>query len=245
MMKFKNFCGVFATVFVTTTIILLASCSQDDDYYESDMYTLAEMGTRLGGDSEIFDDGYNQNAYIPGEVDCCGLYTLTARSVEMYGRDAFVNGGPHEALKAKDLYIKMKNYAMSHAELHWTPDSPAMPLSTIMHLSQVFKVYGKPLFSEVKCFNTLEEVQEYLSVAANRNKVKAVLLKELRHDGKEHIAHVSVSKKCFNFDGYNYVNDNYEGGTLYFQSDLDKDGNPKKGTDCNNQPYKIIGVLLK
>lgn len=51
MMKFKNFCGVFATLFVTTTIILLASCSQDDDYYDnSEMYTLAEeMGTRSGG----------------------------------------------------------------------------------------------------------------------------------------------------------------------------------------------------
>ena len=48
MMTFTNFCGIFATIFVTTTIILLASCSQDDDYYESDMYTLAEMGTRLG-----------------------------------------------------------------------------------------------------------------------------------------------------------------------------------------------------
>lgn len=47
MRKF-SFCGIFATLFVTTTIILLASCSQDDDYYESDMYTLAEMETRLG-----------------------------------------------------------------------------------------------------------------------------------------------------------------------------------------------------
>lgn len=47
--KFKNFCGIFATLFVTTTMVLLASCSQDDDYYESDMYTLAEMGTRLSG----------------------------------------------------------------------------------------------------------------------------------------------------------------------------------------------------
>ena len=44
-----SFCGIFATLFVTTTMVLLASCSQDDDYYESDMYTLAEMGTRLGG----------------------------------------------------------------------------------------------------------------------------------------------------------------------------------------------------
>ena len=44
-----SFCGIFATLFVTTTMVLLASCSQDDDNYDSDMYTLAEMGTRLGG----------------------------------------------------------------------------------------------------------------------------------------------------------------------------------------------------
>ena len=49
MKNSKYFCGIFATVFVTTTMVLLASCSQDDDYYDSDMYTLAEMGTRLGG----------------------------------------------------------------------------------------------------------------------------------------------------------------------------------------------------
>ncbi len=47
----------FATVFVTTTIILLASCSQDDDYYDSDMYTLAEMGTRLAEGGEDGDPG--------------------------------------------------------------------------------------------------------------------------------------------------------------------------------------------
>ena len=51
MNKIKNFCGIFATVFVTTTMVILASCSQDDDYYDnSEMYTLAEeMGTRSGG----------------------------------------------------------------------------------------------------------------------------------------------------------------------------------------------------
>lgn len=53
MRKIANFCGVFATLFVTTTIVFLASCSQDDDYYEnSEMYTLAEMGTRLGAGDE-------------------------------------------------------------------------------------------------------------------------------------------------------------------------------------------------
>lgn len=51
MMKFTNFCGIFATLFVTTTVVFLASCSQDDDAYDnSEMYTLAEeMGTRSGG----------------------------------------------------------------------------------------------------------------------------------------------------------------------------------------------------
>ena len=90
MEEFSNFCSIFAeerlhlskvqanltlrsigtffaTVFVTTTMVLLASCSQDDDYYDSDMYTLAETGTRLaeGGDSGdpfgnicIFPAGY-------------------------------------------------------------------------------------------------------------------------------------------------------------------------------------------
>ena len=49
MRKISKFCGIFATLFVTTTMVLLVSCSQDDDNYDSDMYTLAEMGTRLGG----------------------------------------------------------------------------------------------------------------------------------------------------------------------------------------------------
>ena len=63
MMKSKNFCGIFAMLFVTTTIILLASCSQDDDYYEnSEMYTLAEMGTRLGGKG---DPGSGEENNIP------------------------------------------------------------------------------------------------------------------------------------------------------------------------------------
>ena len=57
MIKISNFCGIFSTLFVTTTIILLASCSQDDDYYDSDMYTLAETGTRLAEGGEGGDPG--------------------------------------------------------------------------------------------------------------------------------------------------------------------------------------------
>ncbi len=60
MKNFLNFSGIFATAFVTTTLILLASCSQDDDYYDSEMYTLAEMGTRLAEEGESGDPGGNQ-----------------------------------------------------------------------------------------------------------------------------------------------------------------------------------------
>ena len=67
-MKFTNFCGIFATLFVTTTVVFLASCSQDDDAYDnSEMYTLAEMGTRLGAGDEW---GYNT------QDNECGIWCL-------------------------------------------------------------------------------------------------------------------------------------------------------------------------
>ena len=42
MKKNINFCGIFAIMFVAAIIFSVSSCSQDDDYYESDMYTMAE-----------------------------------------------------------------------------------------------------------------------------------------------------------------------------------------------------------
>ena len=66
MTKLKHKMGknrFFCILFVATTIVLLASCSQDDDYYESDMYTLAERGTRLGDPEPGGDDS---NMYLRG-----------------------------------------------------------------------------------------------------------------------------------------------------------------------------------
>lgn len=64
MVKFTNFCGIFATVFILTTTVIIASCSQDDDYYESDMYTLAEkMETRSGGDPGTGGGGIDNTLY--------------------------------------------------------------------------------------------------------------------------------------------------------------------------------------
>ena len=49
-MKKTNFCGIFATVFVVATVITLASCSQDDEYYEDGLFTRADgMMMRSGG----------------------------------------------------------------------------------------------------------------------------------------------------------------------------------------------------
>ena len=66
-----SFCGIFATLFVTTTMVLLASCSQDDDNYDSDMYTLAEMGTRLGGGG---DPGSGGPAPVITHVDSIYIF---------------------------------------------------------------------------------------------------------------------------------------------------------------------------
>ena len=67
-------------------------------------------------------------------------------------------------------------------------------------------------------FNSLEGVQEYLSSSGNRNKVKAVVMEELKPNGKAHIAHVSVYKDRIVFEGYNYVYDDYVGGEVYYKS---------------------------
>ena len=48
-MKKTNFCAIFATMFAVATVIMLASCSQDDEYYEDGLFTRAdEMMTRAG-----------------------------------------------------------------------------------------------------------------------------------------------------------------------------------------------------
>ena len=48
-MKKPNFCAIFATMFVAATVIMLASCSQDDEFYEEGLFTRAdEMMTRAG-----------------------------------------------------------------------------------------------------------------------------------------------------------------------------------------------------
>ena len=50
-MKKRNICGIFTTVFAIATVISLASCSQDDEYYyDSEMFTRSEEMMTRGGE---------------------------------------------------------------------------------------------------------------------------------------------------------------------------------------------------
>jgi hypothetical protein len=68
-MKRRNLSGIFATALIAVTIFTLASCSQDDEYYEDGLFTRAdEMMTR----SEGGQGGYTPNPYAPciiGDID--------------------------------------------------------------------------------------------------------------------------------------------------------------------------------
>ena len=59
-------------IFAIALVVLLVSCSQDDDYYDSDMYTLAEMGTRLGDPEPAVN-----NVVIPETVTSYHTYDIT------------------------------------------------------------------------------------------------------------------------------------------------------------------------
>ena len=147
---------------------------------------------------------------------------------------------------AEAFYNEMKNYLIAHPELNWSPDSASMPISTFYALVNTpqFYVNGKPMYGEKKEFDSLSKVQEYLNNSENRKKVKAVLLRNSQ--GKEHMAHVNkVTANEIKYDGYNEIYGNYNGGSTFYNSVLDKDGNPKNGKDCNQQYYTIIGVILE
>ena len=97
MIKIPNFCGIFATLFVTTTMVLLASCSQDDDNYDSDMYTLAEMGTRLGGgDPGSGGTGGGNTPFIYPTIDEIMSNTVVIQQAESAWNQMMADSTNHE-----------------------------------------------------------------------------------------------------------------------------------------------------
>ncbi len=111
---FSTLCGICATAFIVTTIFTISSCSQDDDYYESDMYTMAEpLETRAaepggGGEPEGNAPQYTHSANM-GNVSVKlkknGLSGETKTvNVLMYilADSAFQNFGAHVTLNPED-----------------------------------------------------------------------------------------------------------------------------------------------
>ena len=95
MKKKFNLCGIFATMFVAAIIFSVSSCSQDDDYYESDMYTMAEpLETRAG--LEPSPGGGNDNKMYEA--------TCTLNNVRFY-ENSFCMGG---YLANSDIYVNAK-----------------------------------------------------------------------------------------------------------------------------------------
>lgn len=79
MKKIKSICGVFATMLFTTTVTFLFSCSQEDDDYDTDMYTLAEhRRTRLAGENDETPPSTPRDTLL-----CSGSISHTVTMIEM------------------------------------------------------------------------------------------------------------------------------------------------------------------
>ena len=84
-MKKRNICGIFATVFAIATVISLASCSQDDEYYyDSEMFTRSE---------EMMTRGGEQGGYTPTPTPIASdtierSYTFVFRPIDPVYKDS-------------------------------------------------------------------------------------------------------------------------------------------------------------
>lgn len=71
-------CGICATAFIASTIITVSSCSQDDDYYESDMYTMAEpLETRAA------EPGTGEPLMIAAGIDTFYYHDIIPATIEV------------------------------------------------------------------------------------------------------------------------------------------------------------------
>ena len=75
MKQRKSFGSICAIACAAATIITFASCSQEDEYYESDMFTRAESASDLSRLEA-------PPTYIP-DAQNCGLWVLTEQGVSM------------------------------------------------------------------------------------------------------------------------------------------------------------------
>ena len=105
-MKRKKFSGIFAAVFAALTVFTLASCSQDDEFYEEGLFTRAdEMMTRAGEPGGYTPTPPTQTP-VPGD-------TLERAYVFHFGPNEPVYG---DSLPAFDVSIDVRLFKRKSAD---------------------------------------------------------------------------------------------------------------------------------
>mgnify|MGYP006916119153 CR=1 FL=1 len=126
---FRSLTRTFATAFIAATIILVSSCSQDDDYYDSDMYTMAEkLETRAGeggGTPNPSDTLYTQYEFSFESAPTCPYNAIpftTLIDVKFYRE----NGEPVAKVLSYGfpVYNPLINYngTLDIQEIYFTPN---------------------------------------------------------------------------------------------------------------------------
>lgn len=120
-------------VAVTALFCVFCGCSQDDDYYDSDMYTLAEMGTRLGegggdpgGGSGNVDEEFTITRSINWKETEADSVTLTTCNVTMklaynhYNMGGGVTYDSHNGDDLTNIVVMNGNCFRRGKYLHYT-----------------------------------------------------------------------------------------------------------------------------
>ena len=132
-MKRKNFSGIFSAVFAVATVITLASCSQDDEYYEDGLFTRAD---------EMMTRGGEQGGYTPTPTPIASdtierSYTFVFRPIDPVYKDSLptfdVSIDVMTYRIGGIIAVEMKEYAI--------PTIPSSP-SNISLLDVSFTVSG-------------------------------------------------------------------------------------------------------
>lgn len=188
-----------------------------------------------------YNDRYNQNTKVPGYANECGLYTITKLWIKKMGREAFER--ELDPMNAEDFYNELRQNINNDDSYQWTIGSDSMRVDEWFQIASQTHANGSPLVTDYKLFNNQTEMQRWLSDSGNRKKIVAVIMQN--SNGFHHIAQVtSISKASISFSGYNESTNNYSGGKTYYNSVIDKKtGEPKKGMDCDNQTYYVVGVV--
>lgn len=228
--------------------ILICSCSNNYEFNDSDLSIDSQIPiTRSSSEGGGVEDAETKNKEIPHNSNECPLFSLTELWIEKRLKDDS-DYFKHPFQTAKDYYNGLKSTIENNpSKYDWIPGSnEGMKTSEFEKLGK-----EKGLLGDFKQFATADEMKQWLSNDKNRKNVAVVFSFTDDEDGNQvgHYARVKgISSHSVSFSGYNGHNNfgsRWDGGTIYFQTEYDKEGNPKPGRDSNNQDFQIKGVYLK